>query len=234
VFFFGGGFVSGTPKQFEPHCRYLSQRGMVAITAEYRVKNRHGTTPLESFRDGKSAVRWIRQHAQELGVDPHKLAAGGWSAGGMIAAVCGVVPGGDEPGENLSVSSRPDALVLFNPALMGKAQPDSPRAGQLGVSADWLPFHHIREGLPPCILFFGGEDRLLAGAQEFQQSATEKGNRCEVKVWPGQNHGFFNFGRGDNQAFRETLFGADRFLTSLGYLQGEPQSDYLRSLNARQ
>lgn len=227
VFFFGGGFVSGSPKQFEPHCRYLSQRGMVAITAEYRVKNRHGTTPLESFRDGKSAIRWIRQHGNELGIDPNKLAAGGGSAGGMVAAVCGVVPGWDEPSEDLTVSSRPDALVLFNPAVMGKALPGEAQTGQLGVAKDLLPYYHIREGLPPCIMFFGGEDRFLAGAQEFQQAAVEKGNRCELKVWPGFNHGFFNFGRSDNRAFRETLLEADRFLAELGYLQGEPRPEYL-------
>jgi len=227
VFFFGGGFVSGSPKQFEPHCRYLSQRGMVAVTAEYRVKNRHGTTPLESFRDGKSAVRWIRRHSEELGIAPNKLAAGGGSAGGMIAAVCGVVPGWDEPGEDLAVSSRPDALVLFNPAVLGKALPDGSQSGQLGVAKDVLPYYHIREGLPPSVMFFGSEDRFLAGAREFQKAAEEKGNRCELKIWPGLDHGFFNFGRADNRAFRETLLEADRFLVSLGYLQGEPRPEYL-------
>ncbi|GAB6187675.1 alpha/beta hydrolase [Thermopirellula anaerolimosa] len=227
VFFFGGGFVSGSPKQFEPHCRYLSQRGMVAVTAEYRVKNRHGTTPLESFRDGKSAVRWIRLHAEELGIDPNKLAAGGGSAGGMVAAVCGVVPGWDEPGEDLAVSSRPDAMVLFNPAVMGKALPDRQSTGQLGVATEILPYYHIREGLPPAIMFFGDRDRFLAGARDFQKAAEEKGNRCELKIWPGFDHGFFNFGRGDNRAFRETLLEADRFLSSLGYLQGEPRPELL-------
>ena len=43
VFFFGGGWNGGTPTQFIPHCRHLAQRGMVAITADYRVKTRQGT-----------------------------------------------------------------------------------------------------------------------------------------------------------------------------------------------
>ena len=62
VFFFGGGWNGGTPKQFEPHCAYLASRGMVAITAEYRVKSRNKTTPFECVKDGKSAIRWVREN----------------------------------------------------------------------------------------------------------------------------------------------------------------------------
>ena len=61
VFFFGGGWVGGSPKQFYPQCEYLADRGMVAMAAEYRVKSRHNTTPFECVMDGKSALRWIRK-----------------------------------------------------------------------------------------------------------------------------------------------------------------------------
>ncbi|MDH4238929.1 MAG: carboxylesterase family protein, partial [Phycisphaerae bacterium] len=60
VFFFGGGWVGGTPEQFYHQCEHFASRGMVAISAEYRVKNRHGTTPFECVADGKSAIRWVR------------------------------------------------------------------------------------------------------------------------------------------------------------------------------
>ena len=82
VFFFGGGWVGGTPTQFYPQCEHLSKRGMVAISAEYRVKSRHKATPFDCVEDGKSALRWIRTHAKKLGVDPKRIAAGGGSAGG--------------------------------------------------------------------------------------------------------------------------------------------------------
>jgi len=84
VFFFGGGWVGGSPSQFYPHCKHLAEKGMVAISAEYRVKKPHGTSPIECVKDGKSAIRWVRQHAAELGVDPNKIAAGGGSAGGHV------------------------------------------------------------------------------------------------------------------------------------------------------
>ena len=101
VFFFGGGWNGGTPSQFVPHCRHLSSRGMVAVVADYRVKSRQGTTPRECVKDGKSAVRWLRTQAGKLGSDPHRLAAGGGSAGGHVAAATGNVIGLEEQGEDL-------------------------------------------------------------------------------------------------------------------------------------
>ena len=73
VFFFGGGWRGGTPRQFLEHCRYLASKGMVAMTADYRVSSRQGTKPFHCVRDGKSAVRWIRQNA------PTKIRLQGYS-----------------------------------------------------------------------------------------------------------------------------------------------------------
>ena len=123
VFFFGGGWVDGTPSQFFEHCRYLASRGMVTFSAEYRVKNRHGVTPRACVTDGKSAVRWVRAHAVELGLDANRLAAGGGSAGGHVAACTSMLSGYEEGAKDLEVSSVPDALVLFNPVLDTSAAP---------------------------------------------------------------------------------------------------------------
>ena len=115
VFFFGGGWKQGDPAQFEPHARYLATRGMIAVLADYRVEKRHGTTPFESVEDAKSAVRYLRSHADRLGLDPQRIAAGGGSAGGHLAAAAATLPGLDAADEDPSISSRPDALLLFNP-----------------------------------------------------------------------------------------------------------------------
>jgi acetyl esterase len=66
VFFFGGGWNSGTVTQFVKHGEYLASRGMVAVVADYRVRSRHGVTPVECVADAKSAIRWVRSHAGEL------------------------------------------------------------------------------------------------------------------------------------------------------------------------
>ncbi|MEO8498868.1 MAG: alpha/beta hydrolase [Planctomycetota bacterium] len=109
VLFFGGGWTSGTPAQFEQQCKYLASRGMVAMTADYRVLSRHGTKAKECVADAKSAIRWVRQEAERLGVDPNRVVAGGGSAGGHIAACTGVIDGFDESTDDLSISSKPNA-----------------------------------------------------------------------------------------------------------------------------
>jgi len=223
VFFFGGGWKGGSPEQFYPHCRYLASRGMVAMAAEYRVESSHGTTPFECVKDGKSAVRWVKLHASELGVDPGRILAGGGSAGGHVAAATGTVKGLDEEGEDTSVSARPEALVLFNPVY-----DNGPGGyGHERVKERWReisPMHNIDGDTPPAIVFFGSEDKhVSAGTAEKYKALMEKaGVRSDLHVYGGQRHGFFNYGDGKNRYYHLTVMEADRFLASLGYLEGEP------------
>jgi acetyl esterase/lipase len=221
VFFFGGGWTNGSPGQFEPQCRHFAERGMVAVTADYRVKSRQpNVTPVECVTDAKSAVRWVRAHAAELGVDPAHIAAGGGSAGGHIAACAGVVPGLDEAGEDASVSSKPDALVLFNPAIdIGLLQK------RLGDRVgDVLPIKHVKAGDPPTFIVHGKADTTVpyAGVEQFADAMKQAGNRCDLVGYDGAGHGFFNNRPkedGGGEMYRDTLAKADAFLVSLGYLK---------------
>lgn len=221
VFFFGGGWNGGSPSQFYPHCDYLASRGMVAMSAEYRVKSRNKTTPRECVTDGKSAVRWIREHAKEIGVNPQQIVAGGGSAGGHVAAATGTTKGFEEEGENLSISSRPDALVLFNPVY-----DNGPSGyGYARVKEYWKgisPMHNIDEATPPTIVFLGTEDKLIPvkTARDYKRLMEEKGRRCDLHLYEGQPHGFFNYRQRKN--YTKTVMETDRFLASLGYLKGEP------------
>ena len=236
VFFFGGGWTSGSPGQFEQQCRYLASRGLVAITADYRVASRHQVKAAQCVADAKSAIRYVRAHAKELGIDPKRIAAGGGSAGGHIAGCTGTLPGLDEPGEDKSVSSVPDAMVLFNPALT-LAPVDGNDFGGFGarlpaekLGAEPLaisPTHNVKAGAPPTIVFHGKADTTVpfATVEVFAAAMKKAGNRCEVAGFEGQQHGFFNFGRGDNAMFLETVKQADKFLASLGWLSGEPTVD---------
>ena len=118
VFFFGGGWQGGTPAQFAKQCRYFQSRGMVAVACDYRVASRHGVKAVDCVEDAKSAVRWLRASAAGLQIDPQRICASGGSAGGHIAACTGVVSGLDANGEDLAISSVPNAMALFNPAVM--------------------------------------------------------------------------------------------------------------------
>lgn len=221
VFFFGGGWKSGSPSQFYPHCEYLASRGMVAMSADYRVFSRQHTSPRECVKDGKSAVRWIRQHAAELGIDPDRIAAGGGSAGGHVAAATGTTTAFNEEGEDLTISSVPNALVLFNPVI------DTSPAGYAHdrVKEYWKeisPMHHISENTPPTIVFLGTKDDLIpvSTAEKYKQTMNEKGIRCDLELYEGQKHGFFNFKSKDN--YTDTVKKMDRFLASLGWIKGDP------------
>ncbi|MEI6074845.1 MAG: alpha/beta hydrolase [Verrucomicrobiota bacterium] len=82
IFFFGGGWTVGTPIQFYPECAHFADEGYIAISADYRIASVNHTTPFDGVTDGKSAIRWVRQHAAELGLDPARIVAAGASAGG--------------------------------------------------------------------------------------------------------------------------------------------------------
>jgi len=219
VFFFGGGWVGGTPRQFYPHARELADSGMVAVSAEYRVRSRHGTRPIECVRDGLSAVRYLRQTAGELGIDPQRIAAGGGSAGGHVAACTGTIRNLDEPAEDADVSSRPDAMVLFNPVV--DTGPRGFGHNRLGDDFTKLsPVDHVDQHVPPTIIFHGTADRTvpIENVERFRDKMTAAGNRCELISFDGAGHGFFNHGRADGAAYRDTVAHMKRFLASLGYL----------------
>lgn len=153
IFFFGGGWNGGTIKQFEPHAKYFSQRGMVCFLVDYRVKSRQQTSPFESLKDAKSAIRFIRAAADELYIDPAKIIAAGGSAGGHLAAATALIDNYNENTDNLSVSFIPNALVLFNPVIdNGPGGYGYERIGDDYKS--FSPLHNIKNGAPPTIFFW--------------------------------------------------------------------------------
>jgi acetyl esterase/lipase len=190
---------------------------MVAISAEYRTAKPHGTTPAECVNDGKSAIRYVRAHAKSLGIDPQRIAAGGGSAGGQIAAATATLTSFDDPDDDPAVSARPDALVLYNPVF-----DNGPSGyGHDRVKAYWQsfsPLHNLTAKTPPAIVFLGTNDNLIpvATAENFRDTMRKLGVRSELFLYDGQSHGFFN---AKNPEYHEkTLAETDRFLTSLGFL----------------
>ena len=218
VFFFGGGWNGGKPSQFYPHCDHLAQLGMVAMSAEYRVKSRNKTTPFECVQDGKSALRWVRTHAEELGIAPNRIAAGGGSAGGHVAAATGTVPGLNEEGEDTTVSCRPDALVLFNPVYDNG--PDGYGHDRVKDRYQEIsPMHNLDKQTPATIVFLGTKDHLVPvkTAEAYRDKMKALGIKSELKLYQGEGHGFFNPGKGDS--YPQTLVEMDEFLTELGFLK---------------
>ncbi len=218
VFFFGGGWRGGSVKQFLPQAKYLAKRGMVAARADYRVLSRHKTKPDKCVEDCKSAVRYLRENAAKLGIDPNRIVASGGSAGGHTAACTFLAREVEPKGENLKVSSQPNLMILYNPALDTLTEKIISRVGSKEMAKKISPVHNLTKDTPPTIIFYGTKDFLLDGAHKYMAKAKELGVKAEMYFAEGQRHGFFN----RSPWMEATLFEADRFLVRHGFLKGNP------------
>ncbi|QXP63875.1 GDSL-type esterase/lipase family protein [Polaribacter sp. HaHaR_3_91] len=227
VFFFGGGWTGGSPKQFYQQSEYFASRGILAISAEYRIKKTHGTSPFECVEDGKSAIRWVRENAIKLNIDPNKIVASGGSAGGHVALTTAVIKGLENADENLSVSSVPNAVVAYNPVS------DTTEKGYgakkvAGRETEISPTHQVKKNMPPMLIFHGTKDKTVPfeNAKRFTRLMKEAGNECELVAIKDADHGFFNgdfFRKGaGNKYFNLTTYKTDVFLENLGFLKGKP------------
>ncbi len=218
VFFFGGGWNSGSPDQFEKQARHFAERGMIAISADYRLKSRQGVEVMECVKDAKAAIAWVRENAERLGIDPDKIAASGGSAGGHLAASTGTISG-------IGSDERPNAMILFNPACtlspIANWQPEA-KAGlsveRLGVEAQVIsPAHHIGPHTPPTLILHGKKDTTVpyASVVAFESEMKKAERPCKLVGYDDAGHGFFN--RGED--FAKTLAEADGFLVELGWLK---------------
>lgn len=221
VFYFGGGWNVGTIEHFEPQAKYFSQRGMICFLVDYRVKSRQQTTPFESLKDAKSAIRYIREHADELHIDASKIVAAGGSAGGHLAAATAIIEDYNESSDNLSVSCIPNALVLFNPVIdNGPGGYGNERIGD--AYKTFSPLHNIKKGTPPTIFFLGTNDDLIPveTARYYEKVMERVESRCDLHLYEGQRHGFFNYR--NFEYYKLTVSEADKFLQSIGFLDEEP------------
>ena len=220
VFIHGGGWGGGDADQWFPQCRYFALRGLVGVSVDYRLKS-DTTTIAQCVIDCKSAVRYLRRHAAELGLDPDKIAVVGESAGGHLAAAVGTVEAYNEQGEDLTLSAVPSALVLLNPI----TDLTTPWGKSLGDKAESLsPLHHISQHTPPTLLIHGDADRVvdIRHARAFHEKMLALGNRSRLVVFAGAGHAFAVFKYGPDASTARAIIEIDRYLISLGYVQGKP------------
>ena len=195
IYFFGGAWTRGSPAKSIGWARMVAKWGMVGIVPDYRTAERFHTTPVEATADARAALRWVEDHAGELGIDIHKIVVGGVSAGGHLALWTAIknAPFGSKPEESPAI--KPAALVLVSaPAdTTPAAWQDNPRLlKRFGPHiGEVSPLQHLDAQMPPVILFHGDADptvpyriavalhaRLVAGS-----------NVCEFITIPGGGHG---------------------------------------------
>jgi len=213
----GGGWTGGNARIFYPFADHFARLGMVGVSLEYRLMNsRQGTTVFDCVRDGRSAVRYLRAHAAELGIDPQRIAVGGGSAGGHVAAGTALFDGVNEDGEDTSVSCMPNALVLYYPVI----DTSENGYGQKKIGERWRelsPVDHVTAGLPPTIVFHGTGDTVTPyeGAKHFYERMQKAGNACELISHEGGRHGYFIF---DLELYELAMKRTERFLKANEFL----------------
>ncbi|HTL51126.1 MAG TPA: alpha/beta hydrolase [Planctomycetota bacterium] len=230
IWFFNGGWGGFDATKVYAHSEYLNSRGVTSIAAEVRVRGKHKTSPREAILDGRSAVRWVRSHAAELGVDPQRIAVSGSSAAGVLSA-CTVLldglEGWDDPADDQQVSARPNAAIplcaCFDSTLSKRLEIFGGVEGALKSS----PMHHVAAGAPPMLVIHTRDDESVpfTHAVKFAELSRAAGNRCDLVLWDEGGHGFFGYWDGKNKCFFETLRAMDIFLASLGWVKGDPTID---------
>lgn len=220
LFFHGGSWTRGGPQRFFPHAKELAARGMVGLSAAYRLRGTHGTGVPEAIDDAKAAYAWLQENAAELGIDGERVVLAGGSAGGHLAAAIALL----EPLPEV----EPAALVLYNPAL--DTHPSDFSSFGRWLAEDTLeelfegrylelsPAQYVRRGTPPTAVFHGTGDDLvpIQHSRDFCERVRAVGSPCELYEYPGAQHGSFNFGWGAHYA--DAVKRTASFLTDFGLI----------------
>jgi len=217
ILFHGGSWSGGSLSQFRIACAYFASRGLVCATSEYQILGKADAKKLPAgetrkrvcVTDAKSAIRWFKQHASELGVDPQRIITGGGSAGGHISALATMNPGLNDPADPKEFDTSVVAYLWFNPAFAT----DDDQDAEIDI------LQQMKANLPPAIAFFGDKDPWKKGWDVAHAKwKSLRTTTIELNIAPGQSHSFFN--KGPWQTV--TLIAADKFLVKQGLLQGEP------------
>jgi acetyl esterase/lipase len=198
AFFHGGGWAFGSPSEFHETCRRYALKGFVTLSFQYRLSvNPDGSfphpriTPVESVKDARSAIRWIREHSDSLHIDPERIIAAGQSAGGQLVLSTVLCDPVNEASDNLDIPTRPAALLLFSSNVNTvEAWLDLLMGDRRGEIWSISPYHNLKAGMPPAIAFHGEEDCMVPIwiVRTFLEKALQYGNQIEFVALEGRPH----------------------------------------------
>lgn len=226
--FHGGGWVFGDPSEFHEACRRFARKGYVAVSFQYRLsRNADGTyphpeiTPMESTKDARSAIRWLRGNSGLLNINPDKIVVGGQSAGGQLALGTALLDSLNEITDNLKISPVPNALLLYSSNVNTiEAWIDMLLGERRNEIWSISPYHNLKRKMPPVIEFRGDQDDqvLPYTVEMFKAKMNKLGNYYEEYVYPGMKH----YLAPDNKKYatyfdEEILEKTDTFLEKFGF-----------------
>jgi acetyl esterase/lipase len=188
LLFHGGAWQLGEAAWNFDRAKEFAAKGLIAICIEYRLAN-NGLSPVDGVEDAVAAFGWARNHANELGIDPKRVAGYGVSAGGHLVAAAATLP--SVRGKKILPASRPDALLLYSPALnMAHDAYFIRLMGASGDAANYSPSEFVNATLPPTLIIQGEMDSIVFAkdAKAFRDAATQAGAKCFLYVYPGVGH----------------------------------------------
>ena len=228
VFYFGGGWLSGKTGYFSKQARYFASRGMICYLPQYRTKNSHQVIPKVCLQDAKTAMRFLKSNADTLSIDTSKIVAVGGSVGGHLAAAITFTTKINNSTDDLSISTVPNALILYNPIVDNG--PEGYGYNRVkDYYLDFSPIHNITNYAPPTLFMLGTQDQnvTVSTAIKYKKKMNRIKSRCDMWFFPNQKRSFFNYNNSKaegvtNYNYYKTIYEADKFLISLGFLEGEP------------
>lgn len=229
AFFHGGGWVFGDRSLYHEACRRYAKRGFVTLSFEYRLSRQEDgsyphpeITPVESVKDARSAIRWLRGRADELEINPQKICVWGRSAGGQLAWATALCQGIDEESDDLEISPVPNALLTFSACYNTlNTWVDRMLGQQRERIWEISPHHRLKKGLPPAIGFHGQQDTVEPHrvARWFHEKATKLGNPFELVTLPEEGHQLAGGGDPPGEIANPAILKrADAFLEKIGMM----------------
>jgi acetyl esterase/lipase len=218
----GGGWLGGSKAGHQWSGQMLARNGYVACAINYRLAPKHPYPA--AFDDCQRAVRWIRAHAAEYGIDPDRVGAMGDSAGGHLVALIGVRDTRDNSDRALArFSSRPEAVVAYYGAfeLVRMWQIEmahrpltawlgGPPEGREKLYAEASPVSMVTKQAPPFLILHGDSDRVNPEEQShlLHQALRRHGRESTLLILKGAGHGWAP----DSEYGREAETAVLRFL----------------------
>lgn len=194
----GGGYAGlASMHEGTKFAAWLNKQGIAAFVLKYRMPNKHKTVPLD---DAWQAIRYVRDHADELGVKKDKIGIAGFSAGGHLASTASTHFATE------GTSTRPDFSILFYPVItMDIATHGGSRANLLGDEPSLSDLHlysnekQVNNSTPPTILLLSDDDTVVLPENSTRYYNALKNNNIDATmyIFPVGGHGW-----GLNESFR--------------------------------
>ncbi len=197
VFVHGGGWRSGSREEFAPVAVRLARRGYASALVSYRLST-VARYPA-AVHDVKAAVTWLRTHAQRYGLDPHRIALAGGSAGGQLASLAGMTAGVQAivNVDGLSDFTSPEALrheddPAKNPSAAGQWF-GGRYAEKAALWHEASPINNVSKTTPPILFIGSSEKRFSVGRSAMVDKLGALGVPSRVVELPDSPHSFWRF-----------------------------------------